>query len=113
MIDVQLSDKLQQDILDFTGHKSKDGVDTRSLKFDDRGTLHVLGYDADGKRIDDCALRNVKFSVVPEERALEKSLVEAQAKTKKSNNLNILFYGIIGVLGVAVIGCLLIMAKLM
>lgn len=111
MIECQLSDKLQQDILTMTGHTVKDDVDNQILKFDDRGTLHILGYDKEGKRIDDCALKNSSVSYVPEERNLEKSLSEAKDKTllskRKSNIANVFLI----LLGVITIVCLITLLR--
>ena len=109
MIDCQLSEDLQRDIMKMTGHKSKEGISSRALRFDDHGSLHVIGYDSEGKKIDDCALRNTNLVVVPDSNALDKSLEEHKVMTEHSKALNKLANAIlIGLVAVAL--CILVVS---
>lgn len=106
MIECQLSDKLQQDIYNMTGHTAKEDVDSKSLKFDDRGNLHIVGYK-DGKRIDDCVVKNPSVSIIPEDRNFEKSLMEAQEMTRQTKIKNNIANGILVIISVLTIICLI------
>lgn len=110
MINIELSDSLQRDLTEMMGHNVKDDVRERHLKFDDRGTLHVLGYDEEGKRIDDLAVRETKFHAV--ERAFStESFEEAKAKTAQTKQVATIANVLLIVVGIITLGCLYVVSQ--
>lgn len=57
MIDMELSDDLMTQLEIVNNTQKKPEVSSTIAKFDDTGTLHVKGYDEDGKPIQDMAFK--------------------------------------------------------
>ena len=65
-----------------TGKQFKEDVTQHHLKFDDKGTLNICGYNSDGKRVDLLAIKNGHS--LPNVENPKTLLDEAKNKTEKS-----------------------------
>lgn len=57
MVDIELGQEVVNALMTSKQQSFDQNSDSVRMKFDDKGTLHLRSYDADGKRLDDIAFR--------------------------------------------------------
>lgn len=76
-----------------------------SVKFDSKGSLHILSRDDDGKLVYDQPL----WKVTKNENELKEIQEELTQNKKVSKSINIMFYAMITFLGVLLIMCMFVL----
>ena len=86
---------------------------SHALKFDDQGSVHLVDYDDNGKKIQEYVMgnKNKNKIEVPEGREQE-FLDEIKAYKKSSRISNILFYTLVGILGLGMITAILVLKNI-
>lgn len=105
MVDVEISlgDDLMAQV-ELTGGKLPDDVSSKSLKFDAKGTPHVMYRDEDGKLLKDTPIRS--SAIIEEKFSATQEVLQEATKLHEDNSrmykkTNIIFYAFIGMIALS------------
>lgn len=96
MIEMELSDDLMAIMTEFSGTEVPEDAKSVKPKFDDKGTLHVMCRDEDGKLLKDIGLKGKVYEKSYND-SLKDDLAQAQLNTKAQSRFVNIMLGIIGV----------------
>lgn len=110
-VTLEFAPEVEQALNISEGYVRSEESKSHALKFDDQGSVHLVDYDDNGKKIQDYVMGNKNKIEVPEGREQE-FLDEIKAYKKSSRISNILFYTLVGILGLGMIIAILVLKNI-
>lgn len=102
MIDIELGDDLLSQV-EVTNGPLPEDTKTKNIKFDAKGTLHMMCRDDDGKLLKDVSVRNVNTRTNDHNAIMREYMAEHEVLAKKNKRFNLLFNVIIVAIAVVVL----------
>jgi hypothetical protein len=102
MIDIELGDDLLNQV-EVTNGPLPEDTKTKNLKFDAKGTLHMMCRDDDGKLLKDISVRNVERAPSYSDEVMREYKTEHEELTKKNHRFNLVFNIIVIAIAVTVL----------
>ena len=90
MIDIELGDDLLNQV-EVTNGPLPENTKTKNLKFDAKGTLHMMCRNDDGKLLKDISVRNTERAPSYSDEVMQEYKIEHENFVKMNRRFNIVF----------------------
>ena len=103
MVEPMLGDELLEQIQSTSGVDLKEESTSASLKFDDKGSLHILKRDADGKLLEDIPVKEITYEPSHGDELRRDYLEAKEASRHQRSIVKALVYGTYILIGLGMI----------
>lgn len=103
MVEPVLGDELLTQVQRFSGVDLYEESTSTSIKFDDKGSLHLMKRDSDGKLLNDIPIKDIKYEPsYKDEVQRDYEQMKVISKNKK-NYTSLIIYGTLGFISIGMI----------